>query len=152
KTTNVFDVEIEPFKTISNLKQRIKSENPVAFNGVDAKDLTFWRVSIKDNDVSIVLDPVPEPGKEKLRATSELSDVFKETPPKKTIHIIVHRLPPELVLNKQARTSSDETLRSIVEDDIGKFSGHHVVTMVAPSGSGKTATVIDLAVKHFVVF
>ncbi|KAF9536613.1 hypothetical protein EC957_010310 [Mortierella hygrophila] len=57
-----------------------------------------------------------------------------------------------LELDKQARTESDETLRSIVENDIGKFSGHRVVAMVAPSGSGKTATVIDLAAKHFVVY
>ncbi|KAG9071278.1 hypothetical protein KI688_008824 [Linnemannia hyalina] len=57
-----------------------------------------------------------------------------------------------LELDKQARTASDETLRSIVEDDIGKFNGHRVVAMVAPSGSGKTATVIDLAAKHFVVY
>ncbi|KAF9081937.1 hypothetical protein BGX29_004175, partial [Mortierella sp. GBA35] len=57
-----------------------------------------------------------------------------------------------LELDKQARTSGGETLRSIVEDDIGKFSGHRVVTMVAPSGSGKTATVIDLATRHFVVY
>jgi hypothetical protein len=58
-----------------------------------------------------------------------------------------------LELDKQARTNDgNETLRSIVEGDIGNFPGHRVVAMVAPSGSGKTATVIDLATKHFVVY
>ncbi|KAG0013780.1 hypothetical protein BGZ81_000835, partial [Podila clonocystis] len=57
-----------------------------------------------------------------------------------------------LELDKKARTTTGETLRSIVEDDIGAQSGSRVVTMVAPSGSGKTATVIDLATKHFVIY
>ncbi|KAI8356289.1 hypothetical protein B0O80DRAFT_497003 [Mortierella sp. GBAus27b] len=57
-----------------------------------------------------------------------------------------------LELDKQARTSDGETLHSIVEGDIGKYSDHRVVAMVAPSGSGKTATVVDLASKHFVIY
>ncbi|KAF9273530.1 hypothetical protein BGZ74_004735, partial [Mortierella antarctica] len=57
-----------------------------------------------------------------------------------------------LQLGKQARTTTGETLRSIVEGDIGKSRGFRVVAMVAPSGSGKTATVIDLASKHFVIY
>ncbi|KAG0279581.1 hypothetical protein BGZ96_001905 [Linnemannia gamsii] len=49
-----------------------------------------------------------------------------------------------LELDKQAKASDGKTtLRSIVEYDIGK-QGHSVVAMVAPSESGKTATVIDL--------
>ncbi|KAF9177689.1 hypothetical protein BGZ50_008451, partial [Haplosporangium sp. Z 11] len=54
--------------------------------------------------------------------------------------------------NKQARTSEGETLLSIVKDDIGKYSDHRVVAMVAPSGSGKTATIVDLASRHFVIY
>ncbi|KAF9314251.1 hypothetical protein BG006_003963, partial [Podila minutissima] len=57
-----------------------------------------------------------------------------------------------LELDKQARTSDGETLHCIVEGDIGKYSDHRVVAMVAPSGSGKTATVVDLASKHFVIY
>jgi hypothetical protein len=45
-----------------------------------------------------------------------------------------------LELDKQAKASDGKTtLRSIVETDIGKLS-RSVVAMVAPSGSGKTAT------------
>ena len=57
-----------------------------------------------------------------------------------------------LELDKQASTSDGETLHSLVEGDIGKYSDHCVVAMVAPSGSGKTATIVDLASKHFVIY
>ncbi|KAG0195092.1 hypothetical protein BGX28_002316, partial [Mortierella sp. GBA30] len=58
-----------------------------------------------------------------------------------------------LEMNKQATANDGRaTLHSIVEGDIGKLSSHRVVAMVAPSGSGKTATVIDLATKHFVIY
>ncbi|CAO3570977.1 unnamed protein product [Mortierella alpina] len=57
-----------------------------------------------------------------------------------------------LELDKKAMTSTGETLSSIVEDEIGARSGNRVVAMVAPSGSGKTATVIDLATEHFVIY
>ncbi|KAG0371436.1 hypothetical protein BGX24_001675 [Mortierella sp. AD032] len=62
-----------------------------------------------------------------------------------------------LELDKKARTTASETtisetLLSIVEDEISAISGNRVVAMVAPSGSGKTATVIDLATKHFVIY
>lgn len=53
-----------------------------------------------------------------------------------------------LELDKQARTSSGKTLHAIVEKGIGKFSGHRVVAMVTPSGSGRTATIIDIANKN----
>ncbi|KAK3805240.1 MAG: hypothetical protein JOS17DRAFT_49006 [Linnemannia elongata] len=244
-TSNAFPVEIESTKTIGNLKDLIKTKIPDTFNGVDAKDLTLWRVSISDdddNDLPVLLDSVPE--KKKLKATTRLLKVFDTELPDDTIHVIVQRPPPvltsiparvstphlahawdrsrsvtpvqltsvpkdhiekELVvvlegvshrhttdpvdpkdvessqrrklgpfykrtlpyhktatdtslvmlgleLDKQARTSDNETLRSIVEDDIGTVGGHRVVVMVALFGSGKTATVIDLASKHFVVY
>ncbi|KAG0015141.1 hypothetical protein BGZ81_011830 [Podila clonocystis] len=57
-----------------------------------------------------------------------------------------------LDLDKKARMTTGETLHSIVEDDIGAVSGNRLVAMVAPSGSGKTTTVIDLAAKHFVIY
>lgn len=58
-----------------------------------------------------------------------------------------------LELDRQAKASDGKTtLRSIVEDDIGRYSGYRVVAMVAPSGSGKTATIFDLATKHYVIY
>lgn len=57
-----------------------------------------------------------------------------------------------MVLEKEPTSSDNRTLREIVESDIGKTTGHSVVAMVGRSGSGKTATVIELARKHFVVY
>ena len=57
-----------------------------------------------------------------------------------------------LGLDKQAKTSDGETLRQIVDKDAGRTTDLRVVAMVAPSGSGKTATVIDLASRHFVIY
>ncbi|KAF9101447.1 hypothetical protein BGX27_011481 [Mortierella sp. AM989] len=57
-----------------------------------------------------------------------------------------------LELDKQAKTSESETLREIVDKDLGRSSDHRVVAMVAPTGSGKTATVIDLASKYFLIY
>ncbi|KAF8936737.1 hypothetical protein BGZ47_009366 [Haplosporangium gracile] len=57
-----------------------------------------------------------------------------------------------LELDKQAKSDDGETLWDIVKVDIGRFADHRVVAMDAPFGSGKTATAIDLAAKHFVVY
>ncbi|KAF9904374.1 hypothetical protein EC991_002713, partial [Linnemannia zychae] len=47
-----------------------------------------------DDDIPILLDTRPE--KKKLKATDDIADVFSEAPPKKTIHIIVQRPPPQV--------------------------------------------------------
>ncbi|KAF9164598.1 hypothetical protein DFQ26_001253 [Actinomortierella ambigua] len=58
-----------------------------------------------------------------------------------------------LELDKKAKASnSSTTLHSIVENDALALRDYRMVAMVAPSGSGKTATVIDLATKHFVIY
>ena len=44
------------------------------------------------------------------------------------------------------------TFSEIIQSDITETSSHHIVAMVAWSGSGKTATVIHLAKKHFVIY
>ncbi|KAG0020763.1 hypothetical protein BGZ82_011511 [Podila clonocystis] len=100
-----FPVEIESTKTIGDLKDLIKAKIPDTFNGVDAKDLTLWRVSILDDDnddddndddedLPILLDNIPGKDRKKLKATRELSDIFDEKPAKRTIHIIVQRPQP----------------------------------------------------------
>ncbi|KAG0247934.1 hypothetical protein BG011_000705, partial [Mortierella polycephala] len=99
-----FPVEIESSKTIGDLKKAIKDDNAIAFADVDTKMLTLWKVSISvadddddddEDDLPILLDNIPKNDKKKLKAvTNTVSDVFKETPPKKTIHILVRRPPP----------------------------------------------------------
>ncbi|KAG0203112.1 hypothetical protein BGX28_004507 [Mortierella sp. GBA30] len=231
-----FSVDINSNKIVDNLKDAIKHKIPDTFSGVDAKDLTLWKVSIpvvrkKDRKEISLADVL---SKEELDGTDDVSDVFKETPPKKTIHIIVQRpapvrapvparsqtpvplhardvtrsstpistvfipmdqieaeledilknipynhatdvIDPKAVEASQreklgrfykrplpyhktatdinlAKTSEGETLLDIVKDDVGKYTDHRVVAMVAPSGSGKTATMVDLASRHLVIY
>ncbi|KAG0251072.1 hypothetical protein BGZ95_007003, partial [Linnemannia exigua] len=82
----------------------------------------------------------------------ELGPFFKRTLPCGETVADTEQVMLGLELDKQAKASDGKTtLRSIVEGDIGKLVPS-VVAMVAPSGSGKTATVIDLATKHFVIY
>ncbi|KAF9123404.1 hypothetical protein BG015_005318, partial [Linnemannia schmuckeri] len=98
-TSNAFPVEMESSQTIGDLKKLIKTEIPDTFNGVDAKDLTLWSVSIPDGDnddeIPIVLGNVNNKDKKKLRATRGLLEVFPDKPLKNTIHVIVQR-PPQV--------------------------------------------------------
>ncbi|GJJ77568.1 hypothetical protein EMPS_09927 [Entomortierella parvispora] len=87
-----FPVEIKSSESIAVLKNKIKTEISKTLEGVDAKDLTLWRVSIKDyrdDGVPILLRLQPE--KTKLTATDDVSDVFEAQPSKKTISIVVQR-------------------------------------------------------------
>ena len=59
------------------------------------------------------------------------------------------------VLPDMQPTTSDKSKRTfseIIQSDITETSSHHTVAMVARSGSGKTATVIQLAKKRFVIY
>ncbi|KAF9274677.1 hypothetical protein BGZ68_000438 [Mortierella alpina] len=98
-----------------------------------------------------ITDPV-DPKDVEASQRKKLGPFYKRTLPYHKTATDTSLVMLGLELDKQARTTDGETLRSIVEDDIGKFSDHRVVALVAPSGSGKTATVIDLASKHFVVY
>ncbi|KAG0247620.1 hypothetical protein BG011_001171, partial [Mortierella polycephala] len=97
-TSNAFSVKIPSSDTIDDLKDHIKAKIPDTFNGVDAKDLTLWRVSIlitRDNsEIPILFNNIAKEEKEKLHPADDLSDIFDERPPKKTIHVIVQRPPP----------------------------------------------------------
>ncbi|KAG0047408.1 hypothetical protein BGZ89_004943, partial [Linnemannia elongata] len=94
-TSSAFPVKISPEDSIGDLKELIKTKIPDTFNGVDAKDLTLWRVSIlitRDNsEIPILFNNIAKEEKEKLHPADDLSDIFDEKPPKKTIHIIVQR-------------------------------------------------------------
>ncbi|KAF9081292.1 hypothetical protein BGX29_004602, partial [Mortierella sp. GBA35] len=231
-SSNAFSIKIPSTDTVDDLKDLIKTKKAPRFDDVAADELTLWKVSIPvvpaNKHRPIVLNEFLEAATE-LDPTDDVSDVFEDKLPKKTIHIIVQR-PPQvhasvparpstpqlksipkdhieqelavilngvqhhhtthpvdpkdaevyqkrglgpffkrtlpyhrtakdislvmlgLELDKKAMTTTGETLRSIVEDEIGARSGNRVIAMVAPSGSGKTATVIDLATKHFVIY
>jgi hypothetical protein len=93
--TTPFIVEVGRTKTVDQLKKLIKAEKANEFSDFDADMLTLWCVSIpdaddeEDEDLPILLNNISSDDKKKLKATHNLSDVFQETPPKKTMHIIV---------------------------------------------------------------
>ncbi|GJJ71714.1 hypothetical protein EMPS_04071 [Entomortierella parvispora] len=92
-----FSVDIDPSKTVHHLKKAIKDEIPKTFDGIEAKDLTLWLVSIPvpnddNNEVPIYINNLLETDKKKLKATTKLSKVFDAELPEDTIHIIVQRL------------------------------------------------------------
>ncbi|KAG0042715.1 hypothetical protein BGZ90_009318, partial [Linnemannia elongata] len=91
-----FSVDIDASKTVDHLKNFLKTALTPQFDDIPAKDLTLWRVSIplvpKKDRKDISLSDVPL--KEELDETDDLSEVFQDKLPKKTIHIIVQRPPP----------------------------------------------------------
>ncbi|KAF9125289.1 hypothetical protein BGW39_007526 [Mortierella sp. 14UC] len=97
--SNVFSVKPTPADTVDDLKKLIKAEKTPRFDDVAADELTLWRVSIPvvpaNKHKPIVLNEVDSPTE--LDPTDDIADVFAETPPKKTIHIIVQRPPPDRV-------------------------------------------------------
>ncbi|KAF8938891.1 hypothetical protein BGZ47_008367, partial [Haplosporangium gracile] len=221
-SSRAFAIEVSATRTISHLKDLIKTKQAPAFDDITVDQLTLWRVSIPDDNQNSAITIAALNDKTELKnPRTRVSKLFPESPDDNS-YIIVHRPPPVtpiapisvpqvhikqeleiilsgvqhhyanysldpkelemsqkeqlgpfskrslpyhrtakdislvmlgLELDKQAKASDGRTtLRSIVEDEIGAFSGNRVVAMVAPSGSGKTATVIDLATKHFVVY
>ncbi|KAF7727751.1 hypothetical protein EC973_007210 [Apophysomyces ossiformis] len=56
------------------------------------------------------------------------------------------------MLNEQPQSAYGETLINLVERDFNKNTDLGVVALVGRSGAGKTATVIELAKKHFVIY
>ncbi|KAF9080350.1 hypothetical protein BGX23_002284 [Mortierella sp. AD031] len=95
-TSNAFSVEIDSTKTVDGLKKLIKADQSPIFDDITANSLTLWRVSIPvvsaNKHKPIVLSEVES--STELDPTDDVSDVFPKTPPKKTIHIIIHRPPP----------------------------------------------------------
>jgi len=88
-----FSVDFEPSKTVDLLKVAIKTALSPQFDAVTAKDITLWHVAIP---LAPLQDRKPIVSKEgdsatKLDPTEDVSDTFKEQPPKKTINIIVQR-------------------------------------------------------------
>ncbi|KAF9327277.1 hypothetical protein BG006_009393 [Podila minutissima] len=131
--SNTFHVEIELTKTVSHLKKLIKVEISPRFDNVAAKELTLWDVSAEaiDKLEPIVLNDYESP--KKLNPMDDISDVFKETPPSKTIHIIVQRPSPDII-------SELEFLRCVPGAIIGEqqersagLTSSHITVSLSPS-------------------
>lgn len=96
-----FPVKVDNDKTIGELKKIIKDENSNEFFGVDAKDLTLWKVEIPDNDddddeiKKLILQ---DNQKTKLLGIRYIEDYWTDSPPKRCIHVIVE--PPAVVASE----------------------------------------------------
>ncbi|KAG0021523.1 hypothetical protein BGZ82_011319 [Podila clonocystis] len=90
-----FSVKADKDEIVEDLKKLINSEKTDDFSDVDADKLTLWHVSIPlvplTESKPIVLSKTKSATE--LDLADDLSDVFEEKPPKKTIHIIVQRPP-----------------------------------------------------------
>ncbi|KAF9580471.1 hypothetical protein BGW38_002878 [Lunasporangiospora selenospora] len=101
-TSNAFPVLASTTTTIRELKELIKTKKANRFQDVDADELTLWRVSHPviaiHKHQPVLLNKIDSPTE--LDPTDDISDIFTEPPPKKTIHIIVQRPPPSLPYRK----------------------------------------------------
>ncbi|KAF9096922.1 hypothetical protein BGX29_008357 [Mortierella sp. GBA35] len=89
--SNAFSVKATPTDTIGALRVLIKTKKAVDFENVDANNLTLWNLEANRHR-PIVLNDFESATE--LHPTDDVSDVFEDKPPKKTIHIIVQRPSP----------------------------------------------------------
>ncbi|KAG0054491.1 hypothetical protein BGZ89_002631, partial [Linnemannia elongata] len=104
-TSQAFPVEIESTKTTGNLKQRIKTEKTPRLDDVASGELTLWRVSIPDDNLSSNVKVDALDGKTQLNnPRTQLSKLFPASPDANT-YILVQRPQPEpdLPVNKKIR-------------------------------------------------
>ncbi|KAF9922893.1 hypothetical protein BGZ67_010221, partial [Mortierella alpina] len=110
-TSNAFSVKVSSSDTVDDLKELIKNKKAPEFDDIAVDRLTLWRVSIpmtRDNDeLPILFNNISKEEKEKLHPADDLSDIFDEKPPKKTIHIIVQR-PPQGDLHVDIKKITDK--------------------------------------------
>ncbi|KAF9290323.1 hypothetical protein BGZ74_000539, partial [Mortierella antarctica] len=86
-TSNAFSIKIPSNDTVDDFKDLIKAKQSLDFDDIH---VTIPVVPANKNK-PIVLNEIIFPME--LNPTDDLSDVFKESPPKRTIHIIVQSPP-----------------------------------------------------------
>ncbi|KAF9154769.1 hypothetical protein DFQ26_000137 [Actinomortierella ambigua] len=94
-TSTASSAKAPPSETIGDRRELVNAEIPDTLNGVDAKNLTLWRVSIPtsedDDETSILVENLISDHKKKLSPLTRLIKVFPEEQPKETVNIIVQR-------------------------------------------------------------
>jgi hypothetical protein len=93
--SHTFPVKIVRTKSVGTLRKAIMEENPESFhNGVDARSLALWNVSLADNDnFEENVGKFECVDEEALKPMTILNQIFPEPPEVRHLHIIV-RLPP----------------------------------------------------------
>ncbi|PKY49858.1 hypothetical protein RhiirA4_423278 [Rhizophagus irregularis] len=125
KPDKAFKVLIKKDKDISDLKKVIKDEIPNDFAGIDAKNLTLWKVNVSANDKSkferletfIPYNSAVEEvllGKKIENATEEVGKIFNYSLEKECIHIIIE--PPATTEG----TKVEKDVNFINKEDVSK--------------------------------
>ena len=90
-TSKAFSVKAATTDTVDDLKNIIKVKQSPRFDTVTANELTLWQVALPvvpaNKHKPILLGEIESPTE--LDPTDDVADVFKGTPLKKTIHVIV---------------------------------------------------------------
>jgi hypothetical protein len=90
---NVFPIKVEASTTVCELNKAIVQENPNDLKGIDAKDLTLYRVDVKEPPATRkkkLEERISELYKEEpLDPFLMLSEVYTSGPPNAMVHIIV---------------------------------------------------------------
>ncbi|KAF9970267.1 hypothetical protein BGZ73_007066 [Actinomortierella ambigua] len=162
-TDNIADVftEVPPKETIHIIVQRLPPQVQVPAR-TRPSTLRPKAVSCAhiDQEMEAILNalqycpmaPTVDPLEAEAAQRKILGPFFKRTLPYVDTATDIKLVMLGLELNKQATAGDGKTtLPSIVENDVGRLK-HSTVAMVAPSGSGKTTSIVDLATKHFVVY
>ncbi|KAF9084747.1 hypothetical protein BGX27_003718 [Mortierella sp. AM989] len=91
--SSAFEVKLDADDSIAALKEAIKEKKKPRLDDIAADELTLWHVSISidDDDEEKPIALEDQINAKKLRATSDISEVFGTAPAKKTIHVIVQR-------------------------------------------------------------
>ncbi|GBB98919.1 hypothetical protein RclHR1_03360016 [Rhizophagus clarus] len=85
-TMHAFAIKINKNETISDLKKKIRLDQPRAFSKTDSKDLRLWMVNVRDDGQDEIRCNV------ELRPTREIEEYWAGTPSKNHIHVVVERL------------------------------------------------------------
>ncbi|KAF9384816.1 hypothetical protein CPB97_005365 [Podila verticillata] len=132
--SNVFPVKLSRNHSIGDLKKLIKTEKSPEFDDIPADKLTLWRVFISvpvNKHKPIVLNEFESATE--LNPMDDVSDVFAEQPPKKEIHIIVHRPPQGLILEFDFLQHVPGAIIGRQQDRGPSMSSSHRVYSLSPS-------------------
>ncbi|KAF9543651.1 hypothetical protein EC957_000583 [Mortierella hygrophila] len=151
KLSKVVDTEL-PEDTIHIPVQRPPPASPTRPISVRASDIEKELVGILKTFSCRHVTHSIDPKDVETAQREKLGPFYKRTLPYHDPATNTSLVMLGLALDKKVKTGYDKTLRYIVYDDFGLRDSHSVVAMVAPPGSGKTATVVDLAAEHFVVY
>jgi hypothetical protein len=101
RRTTSFSVKIAKDKSVDELKKALKEKRPRVLDDVDidVDELILYQVDVPDNDDLeysvqdiMIMSGGPSRGRKPLMPLTprmKLADVYSETPPKRTVHIVI---------------------------------------------------------------